>query len=57
MDSQQQRRIEMGLQCPECYGVNVNGRNDRFQASAVGFECQDCGCNWAKNYFYKISNK
>jgi predicted RNA-binding Zn-ribbon protein involved in translation (DUF1610 family) len=45
--SQEQKRIEMGWQCPECSSVKVIGRYNRLQAKPEGFECQNCGCNWS----------
>lgn len=44
----QVKRIENGWQCPECYGVNVECRYNRFQAKPEGFQCNDCGCNWSQ---------
>ncbi len=35
--TQEQLRIKHGLQCPECFGVNI-----------TNFQCQDCGCQWGK---------
>jgi len=39
-------RVRMGLQCPECFGVNTDKR-----AEASKFQCLDCGCQWDRNYY------
>jgi len=39
-------RVRMGIQCPECFGVNTGKR-----AEASKFQCLDCGCQWDRNYY------
>ena len=47
--TQEQERIIAGLQCPECWSANINPRHERVYADrVVGFQCQDCGCQWTK---------
>ncbi len=46
--TQEQLRIKHGLQCPECFGVNVTANETRYIANFQGFTCQDCGCEWGK---------
>ena len=45
------RHANLGWQCPECYGVQVAPRMSRFQAQPIGFSCNECGCQWDRNYF------
>lgn len=44
---QEKRRIETGIQCPECWGVAIQTRRSRFQANIEGFLCIECGCQWS----------
>jgi hypothetical protein len=46
-------RVNAGIQCPECFGVQVLPRQDRFDASPTGFLCPECGCQWDRNYYPK----
>lgn len=39
-----------GWQCPECYGVQITTRKNRFVARIDGFQCEECGCNWGEDY-------
>jgi hypothetical protein len=45
--TQEQLRAETGIQCPECYGVNITRRSDRFSVGYQGFSCCECGCQWS----------
>jgi ribosomal protein L37AE/L43A len=44
-------RVNMGWQCPECYGPNVKtpqrGRH----------VCTDCGCQWDRSYYSALIMK
>jgi transposase-like protein len=42
-------RVRIGLQCPECFGVNIQTRETRFDAQPIGWQCQDCGCQWTRD--------
>jgi hypothetical protein len=39
-------RVKQGIQCPECFGVRIDPRTTRFDASPVGFLCTECGCQF-----------
>jgi len=43
-------RIKAGLQCPECYGVRINCKEDSYGGgrSFDRFECQECGAQWGR---------
>lgn len=41
-------RHEAGFQCPECSGVRISLRRDRFSASILGYQCEECGCQWSR---------
>jgi hypothetical protein len=47
MTTETTRRIDLGLQCPECYGVQIELQprqpHDRYQ-----FQCRECGCRWSR---------
>jgi hypothetical protein len=47
MNTQEQLRIQAGLQCPECYGVRITKRS-RQPHEPQGFQCEECGCNWSE---------
>jgi transposase-like protein len=38
-------RVNMGLQCPECHGVNIQ------TPERQSYQCQDCGCQWDHRYY------
>jgi transposase-like protein len=38
-------RIKHGIQCPECFGVRIERREDRF-FGVQGFQCVECGCQY-----------
>jgi ribosomal protein L37AE/L43A len=40
-------RIKSGLQCPECYGVHISARTNRFSARIDGWLCTECGCQFS----------
>ncbi len=40
-------RENAGIQCPECYGVQITTRTSRFQAQPNGWQCEECGCQWS----------
>ena len=44
-EAQERLRVNMGLQCPECHGVNIN------TPQRQQHECQDCGCLWDRYYY------
>lgn len=44
--TQQDLRIAQGIQCPECYGIDIELRKDKFGYRIAGFLCVDCGCQW-----------
>ncbi len=46
LDRQTALRVKAGWQCPECYSVNVTRHMTRFAAQPIGFNCQECGCQW-----------
>ena len=37
---EEKTRIRAGLQCPECFDVQIKAR------SSLAFECQQCGARW-----------
>ncbi len=39
----------LGWQCPECYGVQVQQEQSRFEANTHRFVCNECGCQWSNN--------
>lgn len=45
------RHAQLGWQCPECYGIQINNKYNRFHSATtpVGFECQECGNYWSKD--------
>ncbi len=48
--AEERKRINLGLQCPECFGVYTRVRwppNTR-QRESDKYECLDCGCNWSR---------
>lgn len=45
-DISEQLRVNMGWQCPECFGVNVDSPVSRWHAQRTQYICQDCGCQW-----------
>lgn len=52
MTNQEKLRIENGIQCPECYGVKINNRyENKHSNNHIGWECQECGCNWSENKY------
>ena len=38
-------RVNMGWQCPECFGVNIDTPERHH------FTCRDCGCQWDHHYY------
>lgn len=46
--AQEQARIRRGLQCPECFGVQIETRRNRFDARPDGWLCTECGCHWSQ---------
>ena len=43
-------RIRQGIQCPECWGVSIRPRREFAHGDRViGFQCQECGCQWTIN--------
>jgi len=42
--SQEKRRIEQGLQCPECHGVRIEWH--KIQHNPTQYACLECGCQW-----------
>jgi hypothetical protein len=40
-------RAQAGLQCPECFGVRIAVREDRFGLKPRGWLCEECGCQWS----------
>jgi ribosomal protein L37AE/L43A len=40
--------IERGFQCPECFGVQIETRRNRFDAGIDGWLCNECGCHWSE---------
>jgi hypothetical protein len=44
-DAQERLRVNMGLQCPECHGVNIQ------TPERQSHQCQDCGCQWDRRYY------
>ena len=44
---QEYLRIKAGFQCPECFGVNIEG--GQVYWGKDGFQCTDCGCWWTEN--------
>lgn len=43
--TQEQIRIDLGMQCPECYGVNI-ATAPRQPHERHEHQCNDCGCMW-----------
>jgi hypothetical protein len=43
---QEAARIQLGWQCPECFGPFISNRVSRFEAKPIGFVCDDCGCQF-----------
>lgn len=41
------KRVLLGWQCPECYGIRINVRQPRFDPSPIGWLCEECGCQWS----------
>ncbi len=39
-----------GWQCPECFGIQVTIRRNKFVARIDGFQCDECGCQWGEDY-------
>jgi hypothetical protein len=42
------RHAKLGWQCPECYGIQIETRRVRHSDHVIGFQCNECGCNWSK---------
>lgn len=53
--TQERKRVNAGLQCPECYGVQTFARYDTLtkQNCTSKYECRECGYNWTSDY-YKV---
>lgn len=43
---EERTRITAGWQCPECFGVRIETREERKDA----FLCVECGCQWDSLY-------
>jgi hypothetical protein len=44
-DASERLRVNMGWQCPECFGPNIK------MPKRQHHECQDCGCQWDRRYY------
>ena len=40
-------RIDLGFQCPECYGVRIE-LLPRQPHDFHKYQCQECGCEWQR---------
>jgi ribosomal protein L37AE/L43A len=47
---EEKRRVNLGLQCPECSGVQVSCRSAITLLTGTWL-CEDCGCQWDRNYY------
>jgi hypothetical protein len=41
-------RIDLGWQCPECFGVNITSE-PRQPHDPHHYQCQECGCQWSRS--------
>jgi hypothetical protein len=41
------QRIDLGLQCPECFGVRTQ-LQPRQPHDRHCYQCQECGCEWLR---------
>jgi hypothetical protein len=40
------RHAELGWQCPECFGIQIEAQTTRFDPQPTGFLCTECGCQF-----------
>jgi len=50
-DAAERLRVNMGWQCPECFGPNVS------TPVRQQHECQDCGCRWDRYRYPAVAVK
>ncbi len=50
-DASERLRVNMGWQCPECHGPNVETPQREQHV------CTDCGCQWDRRYYPSLAVK
>lgn len=47
------KRINSGMQCPECYGINITRQESRFSGTSEDrFSCRSCGAQWGSDHIH-----